>query len=162
MSLKERFSANLREVRECQGMTQTELAFMTELHRTQISLLERGKRMPRLDTLIKLASVLACSVDELTEGMVWKPKAKTYGAWEVSDAGEDRGDKKTQRAILTFLLAEFPARHTKTTLWWMGLGDPDALEQAIQKLDAVGLLRRDGKAVASTEAARHFDWLELS
>ncbi|MGN6216802.1 MAG: helix-turn-helix domain-containing protein [Solirubrobacterales bacterium] len=83
MSLKERFSVNLREVRETRGMTQTELALMTELHRTQISLLERGKRMPRLDTLVKLTSVLGCSVDELTEGMRWKPNFKTYGCWEV-------------------------------------------------------------------------------
>ncbi|MGN6664306.1 MAG: hypothetical protein ACTHK6_08930 [Solirubrobacterales bacterium] len=50
----------------------------------------------------------------------------------------ERGDKRTQRAVLTFLLDEFPARHTMTTLWWMGLGDLDALEEAIQKLDAGG------------------------
>ncbi|MGN6216803.1 MAG: hypothetical protein ACTHN7_07590 [Solirubrobacterales bacterium] len=74
----------------------------------------------------------------------------------------ERGDKTTQRAILSFLLDEFPARHTMTTLWWMGLGDLDALEEAIQKLDAVGLLRQQGGALASTAAARHFDWLELS
>lgn len=85
MSLQERFSANLREVRKCRGMTQTELALMTELHRTQISLLERGKRLPRLDTLIKLTSALSCSADELTEGMRWKPNFKTYGEWEAVD-----------------------------------------------------------------------------
>jgi hypothetical protein len=49
-----------------------------------------------------------------------------------------------------------------TTLWWMGFGDLDALEEAIRRLDAVGLLQRDGGALASTAAARHFDWLELS
>jgi hypothetical protein len=75
---------------------------------------------------------------------------------------ENQGDKATQRAVLSFLLYEFPARHTTTTLWWMGFGDLDALEAAIQQLAAVGLLRRDGGAVASTDAARHFDWLELS
>ncbi|HEX5525651.1 MAG TPA: hypothetical protein VFX44_00470 [Solirubrobacterales bacterium] len=77
-------------------------------------------------------------------------------------ADESRGDKLTQRAVLSFLLDEFPARHTMTTLWWMGLGDLDALEEAIGRLDAVGLLRRHGGALASTAAARHFDWLELS
>lgn len=45
----------------------------------------------------------------------------------------ERGDKRTQR-VLIFLLDEFPARHTMTTLWWMGLGDLDALEEAIQSL----------------------------
>lgn len=74
----------------------------------------------------------------------------------------ERGDKTTQRAVLSFLLDEFPARHTMTTLWWMGFGDLDALEEAIGSLDAVGLLRRERGALASTAAARHFDWLELS
>lgn len=75
---------------------------------------------------------------------------------------ENRGDKTTQRAVLSFLLDEFPARHTMTTLWWMGFGDLDALEEAIGRLDAAGLLRRERDALASTAAARHFDWLELS
>jgi len=75
---------------------------------------------------------------------------------------ENRGDKATQRAVLAFLLYEFPARHTKVTLWWMGFGDLEALEAAIQQLAAVGLLRQERGAVASTDAARHFDWLELS
>ena len=74
----------------------------------------------------------------------------------------ERGDRATQRAVLSFLLDEFPARHTTTTLWWMGFGDLDALEAAIQQLAAVGLLRQERGAVASTDAARHFDWLELS
>jgi hypothetical protein len=74
----------------------------------------------------------------------------------------ERGDKMTQRAVLTFLLAEFPARHTQTTLWWMGLGDLDTLDEAIKALDLVGLIWRDGSALVPTAAARHFEWLELS
>ena len=83
MSVQERFSANLREIRKLRGMTQVEVALMTELHRTQISLLERGKRMPRLDTLVKLVWALGCSADDLIEGLVWKPNFETYGRWEV-------------------------------------------------------------------------------
>ncbi|HMI80769.1 MAG TPA: helix-turn-helix transcriptional regulator, partial [Solirubrobacterales bacterium] len=77
MSLKVRFSANLRRVRARAGITQTELGLMTELHRTEISLLENAKRMPRLDTLVKLTSALECRADELIEGMVWKPNFQT-------------------------------------------------------------------------------------
>ena len=83
MSLKERFSANLREVRQGLGMTQSELALLTELHRTEISLLENAKRMPRLDTLVKLVCALNCSADDLIEGLKWLPNFKTYGRWEV-------------------------------------------------------------------------------
>lgn len=86
MSVKERFSANLRGVRRRSGFTQEQLALLTELHRTQISLLENAKRMPRLDTLVKLTSVLGCRADELIEGMAWKPDPLAYGRWEVGDA----------------------------------------------------------------------------
>jgi hypothetical protein len=69
---------------------------------------------------------------------------------------EERGDKKTQRAILTLLLAEFPARHTEQGLWWMGLGATDELDEAIEMLDLVGLIWRDGSALVPTATARHF------
>lgn len=85
MSLKERFSANLKRTRRRAGLTQEELGLMTELHRTEISLLENAKRMPRLDTLVKLVSALECRADELIEGMVWKPNFQTYGSWEITD-----------------------------------------------------------------------------
>lgn len=75
---------------------------------------------------------------------------------------DERGDKFTQRAILTFLMGEFPARHSEASLWWMGLGSTDDLDEAIKMLDLVGLLWRDGSALVPTAAARHFDWLELS
>lgn len=75
---------------------------------------------------------------------------------------DERGDKATQRAVLTFLLAEHPARHSAISLWWMGFGDMEAVEEAICLLDRHGLLCRKGSAVAPTVAARHFDWLELS
>lgn len=75
---------------------------------------------------------------------------------------QERGDKGTQRAVLSFLLAEFPARHTALSLWWVGLADLEAVEESIRLLDLHGLLWQNGKAVAPTAAARHFDWLELS
>jgi hypothetical protein len=75
---------------------------------------------------------------------------------------EERGDRGTQRAVLTFLLAEHPARHTALSLWWMGFGNMEAVEEAIHLLDQHGLLSCTGGAVVPTVAARHFDWLELS
>jgi hypothetical protein len=75
---------------------------------------------------------------------------------------EERGDKATQRAVLSFLLDEFPARHTPVSLWWMGFGDLEAVEEAVCLLDRHGLLWIDRGAVMPTAAARHFDWLELS
>lgn len=72
------------------------------------------------------------------------------------------GDKAIQRAVMSFLLDEHPARHTILSLWWMEFGPMEALEEAIQLLALNGLLVQDGEAVAATAAARHFDWLELA
>jgi transcriptional regulator with XRE-family HTH domain len=83
MSLKERFSDNLRRERRLVGLTQVELGARTELHRTEISLLETGKRMPRLDTLVKLVCALGCRADDLTDGLAWVPNSDSHGRWEV-------------------------------------------------------------------------------
>jgi transcriptional regulator with XRE-family HTH domain len=49
---------NLRGHRDRAGLSQEQLGDMCELDRTEISLLERGLRFPRLDTLVKLARAL--------------------------------------------------------------------------------------------------------
>jgi hypothetical protein len=69
-------------------------------------------------------------------------------------------DRKTQRAVLAFLLDEFPAKHTQETLRWRGFGDASA--RAIRVLDVVDLLWCEGEVMMPTAAARHFNWLELS
>lgn len=68
-----RFGRNLRERRLRAELSQEELGRCACLHRTEIGLLERGTRIPRVDTLIQLASVLAVSPDELLAGILWKP-----------------------------------------------------------------------------------------
>jgi transcriptional regulator with XRE-family HTH domain len=55
-----RFGANLARQRERAGITQEELSFGASLHRTEIGLLERGGRIPRIDTLAKLAGPWEC------------------------------------------------------------------------------------------------------
>jgi transcriptional regulator with XRE-family HTH domain len=43
------------------------------LHRTEVSQLERGLRIPRIDTLVKLASSLEVPVEDLLIGLTWNP-----------------------------------------------------------------------------------------
>jgi transcriptional regulator with XRE-family HTH domain len=43
------------------------------MHRTEISALERGKREPRLQTLIKLSAVLETPLSEFFAGIEWRP-----------------------------------------------------------------------------------------
>lgn len=65
MDARERFAANLRAARVERGLSQEALGFACSLHRTEISLLERAGRDPRLNTLVKLARALEMTPAEL-------------------------------------------------------------------------------------------------
>jgi transcriptional regulator with XRE-family HTH domain len=83
-----RFGENLLKARERAGLSQEELGFRASLHRTQIGILERGARMPRLDTILKLAGSLSIPPGELFQGMVWIPGEMARGGFEVTDRPE--------------------------------------------------------------------------
>jgi transcriptional regulator with XRE-family HTH domain len=59
------FGEVLQELRQNRGLSQEEFGFECELHRTYISLLERGKRIPSLTTIIQLASALNVPPSEI-------------------------------------------------------------------------------------------------
>ena len=60
-SVREQFAANLHQHRNHAGLSQEALAAICDLHRTEISLLERCKRSPRLETVVILARGLKLS-----------------------------------------------------------------------------------------------------
>jgi transcriptional regulator with XRE-family HTH domain len=53
--MRMQFAENLRRDRERAGLSQETLGRICKLHRTEISLLERCKRSPRLETIVVLA-----------------------------------------------------------------------------------------------------------
>jgi transcriptional regulator with XRE-family HTH domain len=55
------------------GLSQEECGRVVGLHRTELSLLERGGRTPRLDTLLALAAAIEAPPRELVTGMQWSP-----------------------------------------------------------------------------------------
>jgi transcriptional regulator with XRE-family HTH domain len=61
------FAVNVRKARQRRGLSQERLAFACRLHRTEISLLERGERDPRLSTIVRLARALECTASSLVE-----------------------------------------------------------------------------------------------
>lgn len=68
--VREQFAANLRRHRTRVGLSQEALADVCDLHRTEISLLERCKRSPRLETIVILSRGLQLSSPaELLEGI---------------------------------------------------------------------------------------------
>ena len=55
----------LKSVREAVGMSQERLAFEAGVHRTYISLLERDRKSPTLNVLIRICRALGISAAEL-------------------------------------------------------------------------------------------------
>jgi transcriptional regulator with XRE-family HTH domain len=78
MDKRDRFAVNLRHARGVAGISQEELAERIEVHRTEISLLERGGREPRLGTLVKLAVALGTTPEALCTGIAWDPRKRDY------------------------------------------------------------------------------------
>jgi transcriptional regulator with XRE-family HTH domain len=69
-AVRKQFAANLRYYRDRAGLSQEALADICDLHRTEISLLERCKRSPRLETIVILSRGLELgSPGELLEGI---------------------------------------------------------------------------------------------
>jgi len=61
------FAANLRAARLAAGLSQEALGDACNLHRTEVSLLERSGREPRLRTVVKLARALGLRPSELLD-----------------------------------------------------------------------------------------------
>ncbi len=64
MTIAIAFGAALKEFRKKEKLSQESLAHTCELDRTYISLLERGRRQPTLETLFKLADALRIKPSE--------------------------------------------------------------------------------------------------
>tara|TARA_R110002073_G_scaffold156258_2_gene311558 strand:+ start:148 stop:393 length:246 start_codon:yes stop_codon:yes gene_type:complete len=67
-TLQVAFGLALRQCREAQDLSQEELGFRAEVHRTYISELERGLKSPSLGTLERLAVALEIRTSKLIEG----------------------------------------------------------------------------------------------
>ena len=91
-----RFAKNLVGCRKRADVSQEELSFRASLHRTEISMLERGERLPRVDTALRLAGSLGVPLDDLVAGLEWRPGYEIVvpGSWEVAERdGQTSGDR---------------------------------------------------------------------
>lgn len=87
-----RFGANLRRARRRAGLSQEGLGYAAGLHRTEIGLLERGARVPRIDTLLKLAVALDVPLEcSLLEGIDWQSGSVQLGGFALSPRDASRG-----------------------------------------------------------------------
>ena len=87
--IAQRFGENVRRARKQAGLSQEEAAVRASLHRTEIGLLERAERTPRIDTAVKLAGAVGVPIGELLGDVEWNPGSVTWGRFELSPAPED-------------------------------------------------------------------------
>jgi len=86
--LAQRFGRNLWRCRRQGGMSQAELARLIDLHPVEISLLERGQRLPRLDTILKAAAGVEETPCALFAGLHGQPGYTVEGKFWIDDGSE--------------------------------------------------------------------------
>jgi transcriptional regulator with XRE-family HTH domain len=81
----DRFGLLLSRQRLRARLRQGELAHLVQIHRTEISLIERGGRQPRLDVLLQLAAAVETGPADLLDGIHWIPGGitRTRGGYMV-------------------------------------------------------------------------------
>lgn len=117
-----RFGANLVRERGRAGLSQEDLGLQSSLHRTEIGMLERGARLPRIDTILKVAGALEITPGALLSGMDWQPgnrrleNSSAPGSRRPADSSGRRG-KLRRPSVSDFARirgAEIGARHART------------------------------------------------
>jgi len=88
-SYPEEFGSRVRAHREGQGLSQDALAAAAGLHRTHISLIERGQRSVRLETVVALATAMRIQPADLMPPIGIQP----------TDAAGDSAKKPKRKVI---------------------------------------------------------------
>lgn len=84
-----RFGDNLARQRKLADMSQDETAFRAGVHRTEVSQLERGLRIARADTILKLAAALEIDPGDFFDGITWEPGTVRRGRFRPSGSAEE-------------------------------------------------------------------------
>lgn len=77
------FGKNLCSCRGRLGITQEDLGFLAGLHRTAVGQLERGERVARTDTLVRLCGSLGVGPEVLLAGLSWRPARIAHGELKI-------------------------------------------------------------------------------
>lgn len=60
-----KFGENVREARKSKGLSQEQLSFKADLHRTYIGMIERAEKNVTLKNIEKIATALEANISEL-------------------------------------------------------------------------------------------------
>jgi hypothetical protein len=86
--LRRRFGENLIRLRNRVDLSQVETAKRSGLHLTE--------RLPRLDTIVKLAGAIEAEPCELLIGMVWHAGRVQRGEWVRQDASAPKDSQPSR------------------------------------------------------------------
>jgi transcriptional regulator with XRE-family HTH domain len=90
--MAKRLGRNVFLARRRSGYSQEELAKRCSLHRTEIGMIESGNRLPRSDTLMKLAGGVEVGAELLLRGIKWIPPGPDAGgSFGIISAGPRGG-----------------------------------------------------------------------
>lgn len=98
MNVAKQFGANLARHRKRADMSQEELAWGASVHRTEVSQLERGLRVARVDTVAKLAGTLEVDPGDLFEGIGWEPGRVRAGNFSQTSVSCLDGMQESRKA----------------------------------------------------------------
>lgn len=87
----------IRAAREKKGLTQEELAALVDISPTHVSVIERGTKIPRMDTFVAIANVLEVSADSLLVDVV--DRAAEGAASELSHLLEELPREEKARVL---------------------------------------------------------------
>ena len=86
----------IQRIRKERGMTQEQLAEITNIASNSISRIERGLLMPALPTLIDICNALGTGADSILSAYItqdtpvrWTPLAEKLGEFELGEATQD-------------------------------------------------------------------------
>ena len=87
----------IKAAREKKNMTQEDLTARIDISPTHVSVIERGTKIPRVDTFVSIANVLGVSADELLVDVV--DRASVGVASELSAAIEALPHEEKMRVL---------------------------------------------------------------
>jgi transcriptional regulator with XRE-family HTH domain len=87
----------IKAAREKKNMTQEDLAACIDISPTHVSVIERGTKIPRMDTFVAIANVLGVSADDLLVDVV--DRATAGVASELSAAIEALPHEERMRVL---------------------------------------------------------------
>jgi transcriptional regulator with XRE-family HTH domain len=86
VSVAKQFGDNLTRLRKRSGLSQEEVGWRASVHRTEVSQLERGLRVARVDTVAKLAGALEVDPGDFFEGIKWESGDVRLGQFKPDDS----------------------------------------------------------------------------